>query len=373
MALPATRRRGLVRTLVTLLIAACALSAPASAVDITTSDPLERAAFTALPAVYDITVRIRVVDIDTGRTTVPVGREVLIQGTGFGVGPHAVTTARHVVRPSPSALIESLRGLDLPALDQIDVGSVRVRSDLLSITLRRAAPASGTGADTQPASVAALSPVGSAADLALLRTGGAGGPALPLDDTTSRGLAVALIGFGESRGTEPQVRTGQLEVAGRTPDGDESTLITVRDIAAQPADSGGPLIDETGGVHGVLIRRGVAQGELAVATRTAVIRQLASQVGLTIEETDGYTAFANGMEAYWANDFRTAAVELGRAAGLVPQSRWISELANDAEQYATAEYEVVSTNPWRIPLLFTAVVFVAVSTALAIRFRQMND
>lgn len=360
------------RFLIAVVVLA-ALPAGAVALDDTATDRLERATYSALPSIYRLTATIRVRSLADDRRTLRVDHTIEFEGTAFGVGPDAVVTARHLVRPSTEQLLLSLRDLGIEAVRDFDPNNVRITSRLVSIVLDRAQPTSaGVGPDRLRVTVAAVSDAASPADLALLATPRTAQPALPLDDATTGDTPIAVIGFG-SQARTPALRPGRIALAARVEGSSDENLVTLNDVDAQRGDSGGPVIDRNGGVHGVLIRRAVASGDLAVMTRAAAIRALAGGTGLAIETTPAQSDFAAGMRAFWARDYTLAADAVERVAQRLPRSVWITDEAARLRALAEARYGVVQTTPWRVPLLLIGLAALAAATLLAVRFWTMEE
>jgi hypothetical protein len=366
-------------TAVRKFLLACALgllactAGPAVALDDSAQGEVERAAYRALPSTYRVTVTVRVAQLRDRRRRLPVGHDVTISGTAFGIGPGTVVTARHVVRPRASELLAAVAVLGVRGAERFDPNDVRVTSQTTRIVLTRAAPRAQQTPDRLRATIAALSPSSSPADIALLRIPGRQNPALPLDDGTSRGTPVAVLGFGGQSGQTPAVRVGTIDLAARVRGSADDSLVTLRDMGAERGDSGGPVIDTKSRVHGVLIRRAVAAGDMAVMARASAIRGLASAEGIDLGPTPAQADFTTGMTAFWANDFATAAEALDRTAPRLPGSAWIADQARRANALAKARYEVVHTTPWRGPLILIALACVAVATVLAVRFWTLDD
>jgi hypothetical protein len=292
------------------------------------ADPLDRAALLALPSVYRVDVTIRV-DALRGRAGRPIplppaARTVREAGTAFAVAADGwLATARHVAAPDDATIAriayqEKLIAEDRPHSDTVvdnllrSVGPLHVVSHVMSRRVRSAAPDGGSGGSRYRVLGDVVESAG--ADLALIHVGAPGAPTLGLDEAASLGTPVVTVGFGSggafgdpARGElEPIVRRGTL--------GRSATLKTVPtrdvivlDVPVQGGDSGAPVVDEHGLVHGMVILRltegGVKRG---VAERATEIRRLLEGEGLTPGPDPAAAAFREAMGAFWNLDMRTA-------------------------------------------------------------------
>ncbi len=349
------------------------LASPAHALDDSPRDPLDRAAFSALPSVYRMTVTIRVDQFADDRRVVRIGRAVTIEGTAFGVGPGIVVTARPLVRPPTVALAAAVSELDIPGVAAFDPNDVRITSSVTSIVLRRASPGPTPATTTVKATVLQTTKATAPSKLALLRIPVRDAPALALDDSTTLGTPVVLVAFGGQRDTEPALQRGALGPAGKVEGSDDANLVTVSGIGDNVGDTGGPVLDESGHVRGVVIQRAVAPGESSVMTRSSGIRQLASNANVAVGTTPAQTTFADGMRSYWERDYTAASESLTFAADRLPKDEWVAGLATRAEELASADYEVVQSAPWRLPLILGGVVALAIALMLALRFWSMEE
>ena len=170
-------------------------------------------------------------------------------GTGFVAGPDLVVTAAHVVA-----------GLDAPI---VDIGGV-----------------------STPSIVVAFDP---RSDLAVLSTAVGLPPALPLADA-SAGQTVALVAYDdEGNPATSAVRIGRLifavgdDIYGDPADGRAALELTAEVVYG---NSGGPLVDGTGAVVGVLFSRVRGGRAVAYAVQSAEVLELLAglDAGGTLEE-----------------------------------------------------------------------------------------
>lgn len=358
------------------VVGAAALMAPmvpsAQALDETPSSALDRAAFTALPSTYRMTVTVRVDQLADDRHTLAIRRTVTLHGTAFGVGSGVVVTARPLVRPSASTLMAALDELRVPHTSTFDPNDVRVTSSVTTIVLHRATPDSSFST-TLNATILQTTAIGVPSKLAILRIADRDAPALQLDDSTTLGTPVVLVAFNGTTSMEPTLQHGQLGPAGKVKGNDDENLLTVSGIGTEETEVGGPVLDARGHVRGVLIQRAVAVGVSSVITRSVGIRQLASNAGVRVGTTSSQIAFADGMRSFWARDYTAAQESLTLASHYLPKDEWIGTLATRAQALSTADYRVVRSAPWRLPLIVGGVVALAITLLLAVRFWSMED
>ncbi len=204
------------------------------------------------------------------------------------------------------------------------------------------------------------------------------------DETVARVLVSAVeagyrhidtaFRYGNQRGgLEPAVRPGTIDISAKIQGSDDEDLVALRGMSAASGDSGGPVIDAQEHVHGVLIRRALSGESLAFMTRSSSIRRLASNASMTLATTPSQSDFAFGMNAFWDRDYTASAQALTRTAIRLPDSAWIAAQAARASELADADYRVVRTEPWRLPLIVAGLMALAMTVALAIRFWTMED
>jgi S1-C subfamily serine protease len=184
---------------------------------------------------------------------VGVGCGGVLEGSGFVAGPGLVVTNAHVVAGIDGPVVED-RGGRHPA-----------RTVLFDPDL----------------------------DLAVLRTSGLAGPALPLETSTvSRGTGGAVLGYpggGPFRAGPAAVRRSFVAV-GRDIYGRRTVPRAVYELeaAVRPGNSGGPVVVPDGRVIGVVFSRSLSQanvgyalvgGDVATRLRTAAARSAAVDTG----------------------------------------------------------------------------------------------
>ncbi len=267
--------------------AASVAAVPAPVPDPLSPEPLARAALVAMPAVWRVEVTTHLAGLRTRDGTVitlPSGaRSVGREGTAFGVTPDGyLITAAHVVQPSAADLAEAAYGQYLalagkPHSTAIAARWVRANAATplgVQSTQRVVRPvaAGPAAARENPGVTPRVVDADSARDIALLKVPGlVNAPSLGLDRGTDSGTPIATIGFGDGGpvaepegGTlVPSVRMGAMERTGEVDD-EPRRVLTFITNDVHTGDSGGPAVDRSGRVRGVvLIRRAVGGGAMA--------------------------------------------------------------------------------------------------------------
>ncbi len=301
---------------VLLLSAAMASAATAAAEDRSGGSdlartPLERATFAALPAVYEIRVVRRVQTIRTPAGTRRVDRDITERGSGFGVAPGLIATARHLIEPLPGTVFAQLGLGDPPtgSTPKIVLGPPIIT--LWTATTGRVASELGGPPPEIVGTVRRLSD--EVTDVALVATGDRTAPTLRLDDAASDNTPVTLLGFGgDAPRAIPTVRFGELQGFRSSAVSDKQFVATSLDV--QPGDSGAPAIAADGRAHGVIVRRRQPRvGDRpipAVLARADAVRQLLRDEQTANEVTPAGTTFAQAMDAFWQRDYTRAATLL---------------------------------------------------------------
>ncbi|MBM3222171.1 MAG: trypsin-like serine protease [Candidatus Rokubacteria bacterium] len=284
-------------------------------------------------------------------------------GTGWVVHPSGwIVTAAHVVASSQQAspavdamlrdnavkasclrLVLARRGLSAGVRPDVEeeiarqltarvVPTARVRVDrvvavilpngrrLVSRVAKYAAPAAG----------AAMS----GRDLALLKVEAENLPTLPLADSSKVkiGDRLHIIGFPSVVMTHELLSTSQLDasVTGGAISGFKEDVsgqpVIQTDAAAAGGDSGGPAVNEQGGVVGVMTfvskaggeSGGIVQGFNFIVPASAV-RDFLKNTDVTPGDQGAFTrAWASGLEAFFSADYTGARPHLAEASRLLP-------------------------------------------------------
>ena len=293
--------------LLLLLLTVTASAAPAVADD-RAKTPVERGAFAAMPAVYDLLATIRVdAFVVDGHRRVRVDQPIPVRGTAFGVAPGRVVAARHVVAPSKRQLIDDVviaTGLTGIPTDPSRVRIIGLRRTLSLIPARTAVD----GAVTAAPIVAQLGRTSDEqGDLALLTIRDPDAPTLALDDSLTRGTRVAVVGFGDQPSAIPAVRPGRLDGPRRI-ERTNNDGFGAFDGDVLQGDSGAPVVDAGGRAHGVVLR--LRTTDAPVIARAEAVRQLLEADHVTGGESPTITDFRTAMLAFWRRDYPAAASDL---------------------------------------------------------------
>lgn len=296
-----------VRTFAIVAVLA-ATATTASAIDDRAATPLERGAFVAIPAVYDLVMDQPVDAIVVNGRRIAVGRPVEIRGTAFGVAPGRVVTARHVVSPDRETLLDeiaTMTGVALPsgtATVRIIAGGPR------SITLTPAHTATDPLAASAPHITARIAQTSDAVDdLVLLAIPDRDAPTLVLNDTLTRGVPASVIGFGSQPRGVPAARAGTLD-GPRVVEGTDNDGFGGFEGEVLRGDSGAPVVDADGQAHGVVLRRRTST--TPVIARAESVRDLLAEDGATPVESAATNEFRSAMDTFWQRDYQLAATNL---------------------------------------------------------------
>jgi len=355
--------------LLAVLVAAPALVAAPPRDDLARTR-LDRAAFTALPAVVRVQARIPVPAITSGGRRIPLRQPpVTITGTGFAVGPNHIVIARHVALPSDDAILRALRSrpsVRLAGLTAPRIARGRVTHTVMRADTEASAASGGPVPRPEPAQVVATSRE-EVNDLAVLRIA-VPGPYLRLSGGRTAGTRIALVGYGGRRSVVPAIRDGRIDVQAIPDDGPQGTLMSL-DAEVLEGDSGAPVIAEDGLVHGVVIRRrdGVHP---PIATGTGAITEMIRVP--SGDDAGSIDGFGRAMEAFWDRDHGLAAERLDALRRTWPDSRLIRHEHARADALARAEF-TPDTRPGllRGPLIVVSLAsLLAALVLLVIRWRN---
>ena len=337
-------------------VVALALSAPAVAAPVTPRDTatsaLERAAFVALPAVYNVSGDILIEAIVTGSRRIPIGRTLPIHGTAFGVAQNRVVTALHLVAPPTARILDELGALDVQGLPT-DPSTARVitrRVTKVTLTRAQAEASAFACAGEVPTTIAAA--VGRAAtnaddDLVLLKINDPNAPTLSLNDDQNAGRRVAAIGFGGQSSEIPAIRDGTVIGPARIQANDAFTTIEI-DILR--GDSGAPVIDEHGQSHGMVLRR-ETDATKPVMAQAKSVRRLLDADGVTNRESAATTDFRTAMATFWDRDYALAERRLAALAQTYTSAALARCEGRQAAALANASYERAGPSRARAAIL----------------------
>ncbi len=353
------------------ILASAAIAASAVAVPITprdtATDALERAAFVALPAVYDVDGKIRIEAVVAGGKRIAVDRSIEIHGTAYGVAPNRVVTALHLVAPPTARVLDELTALDVQGLPRDPATTRIIATAVTQLTLTRAqAEASAVAcAGVVPTPIMATvvrTATNPQDDLVLLKINAPDAPTLLLDDGQTADTPIAVIGFGGQQSAIPAIRTGAVKQSAAIATNDAFATITVDVVRG---DSGAPAVDDHGHSRGVVLRRETEQTEPVMAQAKSV-RKLLEADGATNGETIATTGFRAAMAAFWSRDYVVAA---DRLAALVPTYADAALVRCEQQQaaaLATAGYAISGPSTTRSAILALGAMATLVAALLGI-------
>ena len=374
------------RTLLVVVAAAFAVAAPAAAgapSDLS-GDPLDRGALLALPSVYRLDVTLRIdglVTSDGRRIPVPAdARELPESGTAVAVAPGGwLVTAAHVAAPDGATVARLAMQATLARRGEphgteavtAEVERRGIRPVGLRVVERLVRQAdAGEGAASSRRFLPVRMVRSGTADLALLRIDAPTAPALRLDESASIETPVATIGFGVGGRFEepargelvPAIRRGELSRTGTLEDPDSGTERSAIAITApvQPGDSGGPVVDASGRMRGVVIIKTDRGG---IAERSTEVRQLLERAGVTPSAGRSAELFRDAMDAFWALDFANA--QRGFASTLAAFADHTLARRETARAAGLADAEYRLRGERRLPGFLLALGALAVLAALA--------
>lgn len=294
------------------LVLAASAAGPAAAATTTPRDnltsELDRAAFVALPAVYELRATVRINAIIVAARRITIGRDITVRGTAHGVAPARVVTALHLVRPSPERVLLELRARGIANLPPTAAGMRVVAQPVDRVELRRAGTETlafdcDAGDVPPPIEANVLNVRSDVDDIQLLEVeGDVLSPTLALIDEQTRNTPIAIVGFGGQTSSVPVIRTGTI--LGRAQQGDNDRFGAL-DVDVVLGDSGAPVLDVRGRSHGVVIRRESGPTPAIIAGASAV-RRLLEADGVANQEAPATARFRDAMAAFWARDYRLA-------------------------------------------------------------------
>ena len=186
--------------------------------------------------------------------------------------PTGFTTAELARRTRPSLVVLSTRGRDGTG-EGVGTGFVIDSSGLIATSLHvvgEARPVMARLADGRELEIVAVHAFDRHTDLAILRVAATNLPALDLGDSSSLALGAEVVAMGNPLGLENSVVAGEL--SGRRMM-EEVEMLQVA-IPIEPGNSGGPLLDRAGQVHGIVNAKSLLTRNLGFATPINLLKPL---------------------------------------------------------------------------------------------------
>ena len=352
--------------LAVLLVAAAASTAAIA--DDRAHTPLERGAFVATPAVYDLISDQRIDALIVDKRRVPVGRNVPIRGTAFGVAPGRVVAAQHVAAPSRQQLIEEIVAVAGLSGVTTDPARVRVVARTPRTVSLMPATAAVSGASPHPIAAQVKRRSSEVNDLVLLKIADLDAPTLALNDALTRGTPAAVIGFGAQPPAIAAVRLGTLDGPRLIKDTNNDGFGGFEG-AVLGGDSGAPVVDAHGQAHGVVLR--LRSDTAPVIARAESVRALLEADGVSGGESAATAEFRTAMAAFWRRDYGPAAASLKRLRDADPAGAFVRHEYERATALVAADYTLRRPSRTRGAVLaFGAMAAVCAAALGALRIRR---
>ena len=189
--------------------------------------------------------------------------------------PVDLTTEQLVEQARPSLVTLSSRGRDGTG-GGIGTGFVIDASGLIATSLHvvgEARPVIARLASGRELEVTAVHAFDRHSDLAILRVAATDLPALPLGDSAALATGAEVVALGNPMGLEHSVVAGVLS-GRRTLEQIEMLQVA---IPIEPGNSGGPLLDRTGRVQGIVNAKSLLTRNLGFATPIDLLKPLLEQ------------------------------------------------------------------------------------------------
>lgn len=194
------------------------------------------------------------------------------KGSTNAAGPQGFSTAELVKRVKPSLVVLSTRSRGGSG-EGFGTGFVIDPSGLVATSLHvvgESQPVTARLASGETVEVLGLHAFDRHADLAILRVAATNLSALTLGDDTSLATGAEVVAMGNPLGLENSVVAGVL--SGRRTF-DEIEMLQLA-IPIEPGNSGGPLVDRSGVVQGIINAKSLLTQNLGFATPVRLLRPL---------------------------------------------------------------------------------------------------
>lgn len=194
------------------------------------------------------------------------------KGSTNAAGSQGFSTAELVKRVKPSLVVLSTRSRGGSG-EGVGTGFVIDPSGLVATSLHvvgESQPVTARLASGETVEVLGLHAFDRHADLAILRVAATNLPALPLGDDISLATGAEVVAMGNPLGLENSVVAGVL--SGRRTF-DEIEMLQLA-IPIEPGNSGGPLVDRSGVVQGIINAKSLLTQNLGFATPVRMLRPL---------------------------------------------------------------------------------------------------
>lgn len=194
------------------------------------------------------------------------------KGSTNAAGSQGFSTAELVKRVKPSLVVLSTRSRGGSG-EGVGTGFVIDPSGLVATSLHvvgESQPVTARLASGETVEVLGLHAFDRHADLAILRVAATNLPALPLGDDISLATGAEVVAMGNPLGLENSVVAGVL--SGRRTF-DEIEMLQLA-IPIEPGNSGGPLVDRSGVVQGIINAKSLLTQNLGFATPVRLLRPL---------------------------------------------------------------------------------------------------
>lgn len=188
------------------------------------------------------------------------------------LAPSGMSTEELARRTRPSLVLLATRGRDGTG-EGVGTGFVIDSSGLIATSLHvvgEARPVVARLADGRELEIVAVHAFDRHTDLAILRVAATNLPALVLGDSSSLALGAEVVAMGNPLGLENSVVAGVL--SGRRAL-EEVEMLQVA-IPIEPGNSGGPLLDRAGRVHGIVNAKSLLTRNLGFATPINLLKPL---------------------------------------------------------------------------------------------------